>query len=76
MLAADTVRGIQDQGVIASVKHFVGNEQEDHRNPITYGNATSNITVESVSANIDDKTMHELYLWPFVDTVQAGLWSS
>jgi beta-glucosidase len=28
--------------------------------------------VAAVSANIDDKTMHELYLWPFQDAVLAG----
>jgi hypothetical protein len=28
--------------------------------------------VEAVSSNIDDKTMHELYLWPFQDAVHAG----
>ena len=27
---------------------------------------------ESISANIDDTTMHELYLWPFADAVRAG----
>ncbi|KAJ8129033.1 hypothetical protein O1611_g4598 [Lasiodiplodia mahajangana] len=64
-LAAQTVEGIQSQGVITSTKHFIGNEQESYRNP-TQGN------VESVSANIDDKTMHELYLWPFQDAVHAG----
>lgn len=31
-----------------------------------------NQTVESVSTNIDDKTMHELYLWPFADAIHAG----
>lgn len=25
-----------------------------------------------MSSNIDDKTMHELYLWPFQDAVLAG----
>ena len=25
-----------------------------------------------MSANIDDQTMHELYLWPFADAVRAG----
>ncbi|GAW19816.1 hypothetical protein ANO14919_093070 [Xylariales sp. No.14919] len=64
-LAAQTVEGIQSQGVITSTKHFIGNEQESYRNP-TAGN------VESVSSNIDDKTMHELYLWPFQDAVYAG----
>ena len=28
--------------------------------------------MESISTNIDDKTMHELYLWPFQDAVLAG----
>ena len=51
-------------GVTASVKHYIGYEQETNRNPA--GN------VSSVSANIDDKTMHELHLWPFADAVQAG----
>lgn len=27
---------------------------------------------ETLSSNIDDKTMHELYLWPFADAVRAG----
>jgi beta-glucosidase len=26
----------------------------------------------SVSSNVDDKTLHELYLWPFVDAIHAG----
>ncbi|KAI1428630.1 beta-glucosidase M [Xylaria sp. FL1777] len=64
-LAAQTIKGIQSQGVITSTKHFIGNEQESYRNP-------SGGDVESVSSNIDDKTMHELYLWPFQDAVYAG----
>ncbi len=40
---------------MTSTKHFIGNEQETNRNP--EGN------VSSVSANIDDRTLHELYLW-------------
>lgn len=31
-----------------------------------------NIT-ESVSSNVDDRTLHELYLWPFADAVRAGV---
>lgn len=27
---------------------------------------------QSISSNLDDKTMHEVYLWPFVDGVRAG----
>lgn len=26
-----------------------------------------------ISANIDDRTMHELYLWPFAEGVRAGV---
>ncbi len=33
-----------------------------------------NIT-EAISSNIDDVTMHELYLWPFADAVRAGVGS-
>ncbi len=33
-----------------------------------------NIT-ESGSSNIDDVTMHELYLWPFANAVRAGVGS-
>ncbi len=33
-----------------------------------------NIT-ESLSANVDDVTMHELYVWPFADAVRAGVGS-
>jgi beta-glucosidase-like glycosyl hydrolase len=63
-LAGETVRGIQEAGVTTSVKHYIGNEQETNRNPAG--------DVASVSANIDDKTLHELYLWPFADAVHAG----
>ena len=68
-LTFDTVKGIQEH-VISCIKHLVGYEQETNRNPSTDGlNA-------SVSANIDDKTMHELYLWPFADAIHAGAGSA
>jgi beta-glucosidase len=70
-LIAPTIQGIQSQGVMACTKHFIGNEQEHFRQvgeSIGYG---YNITA-TLSSNIDDKTMHELYLWPFADAVRAG----
>lgn len=67
VLGAQSVRGLQES-VIASVKHFVAYEQETNRNPI----AGKDNTTESTSANLDDQTMHELYLWPFQDLVYAG----
>lgn len=70
-MMAKTVEGIQDAGVIACAKHFIGNEQEHFRQ-----GSQDNYTVsDSISSNIDDKTMHELYLWPFADAVRAGVGS-
>ncbi|KAF1938552.1 hypothetical protein EJ02DRAFT_383412 [Clathrospora elynae] len=66
---ADTVRGIQDAGVIACTKHFIMNEQEHFRQP---GDFEDFGFVDAVSSNIDDKTLHELYLWPFADAIRAG----
>ncbi|RKF83060.1 putative beta-glucosidase E [Golovinomyces cichoracearum] len=66
--AAQTIKGIQEEGVMATVKHLVGNEQEHYRqthetrnNPYAY------------SSNIDDRTLHELYGWPFQNSVKAGV---
>ncbi|KAK7999083.1 glycoside hydrolase family 3 protein [Apiospora marii] len=64
ILVADTVEGMQSTGVVASTKHFIMNEQERNRNPEG--------DVAAVSSNLDDKTMHELYLWPFQDAVKVG----
>lgn len=64
ILVHETVVGTQQMGVITSTKHFIANEQETARMP-------SN-NIQALSSNIDDKTMHEFYLWPFQDAVHAG----
>ena len=46
---AETIQGIQSRGVIACAKHYILNEQEHYRN--------------NIDSTVDDKTMHELYLW-------------
>jgi beta-glucosidase-like glycosyl hydrolase len=71
---ANTVSGIQDAGVVACAKHFIGNEQEHFRQTGEAQGYGFNIS-ESFSANMDDVTMHELYLWPFADAVHAGVGS-
>ncbi|CAG8925981.1 unnamed protein product [Penicillium salamii] len=74
VMMAETIKGMQDAGVIACAKHWIGNEQEHFRQSgeaVGYG---YNVT-QSVSSNIDDKTMHELYMWPFVDAIRAGVGS-
>ncbi|KAF9771053.1 hypothetical protein IL306_011321 [Fusarium sp. DS 682] len=66
-LGHEAVVGIQDAGVVACGKHFLAQEQETHRL------AEARTGAESISSNVDDKTLHELYLWPFADAVHAGL---
>lgn len=56
--AVNYVRGVQSQGVSATVKHFAGNNQEWDRN--------------FVSSDIDERTLHEIYLEPFRKTVVEG----
>lgn len=53
--------------MLICAQHLIANEQETLRRP--YGN------LSAASSNIDDKTLHELYLWPFMDGVQAGVGS-
>ncbi len=62
VMMAETIKGIQSQGVMACAKHYIGNEQEHFRQAPEAGNYGFNIT-DSLSSNIDDVTMHELYLW-------------
>jgi beta-glucosidase len=57
-LAVGYVRGVQAQGVFATVKHFVGNEAETERT--------------SISSVIDERTLRELYLLPFELAVREG----
>ncbi|KAI2634839.1 glycoside hydrolase family 3 protein [Hypomontagnella submonticulosa] len=65
--ASQSIKGIQEEGVMATIKHLVANEQEHFRQSWEWG------LPNGLSANIDDRTMHELYLWPFGDAVKAGV---
>ncbi len=57
-LAASYVAGIQEKGVSACVKHFAVNSQEYRR--------------MSVSAEIDERTLHEIYFPAFEATVRKA----
>nr|ANR02039.1 beta-glucosidase [Amesia atrobrunnea] len=70
----ETVRGMQDGGVIACAKHYIANEQE-HFRQVGEAEGYGFDIAETLSSNIDDRTMHELYLWPFADAVRAGVGS-
>ncbi|KAF4468339.1 glycosyl hydrolase family 3 N terminal domain-containing [Fusarium albosuccineum] len=64
-----TVMGHQSAGVQTSSKHFIGNEQETQRSNTVHEDGS---VTEGISSNIDDRTLHELYLWPFADAIKAG----
>jgi beta-glucosidase len=57
-LVAPEIRGIQSQGVLATVKHFACNNEEWDRNRI--------------SAEVDERTLHEIYFPAFKAAVQEG----
>ncbi|KAJ8109444.1 hypothetical protein ONZ43_g6133 [Nemania bipapillata] len=63
-----SVMGIQSTGVQACSKHLAANEQETQRTSTTSGGRV----IEAISSNVDDRTLHELYLWPFANAVKAG----
>ena len=49
--ASEMIKGIQDAGVIATIKHFVGNDQETYRH--------------ASSSNIDMSPLMDIYVEPF-----------
>ncbi len=57
-IGAAYVRGLQDEGVGATVKHFVANDSETER--------------FSLDARVDERPLRELYLAPFEDIVAAA----
>ncbi|KAI8719767.1 Beta-glucosidase [Fusarium sp. LHS14.1] len=61
-LAAQYIKGLQDRGVAATIKHFVGNEQETNR-----------LTIDSL---ITERPLRELYLRPFEIAIrEANPWA-
>jgi beta-glucosidase len=56
--AVGFIQGVQSQGVIATVKHFALNNQEYQRN--------------SISSEVDERTMNEIYFPAFKAAVQQG----
>ena len=57
-VAASYINGVQSQGVMACVKHFAGNNQEYARH--------------SVSSDVDERTLHEIYFPAFEKAVKKG----
>ncbi|KAJ7172348.1 putative beta-glucosidase [Mycena filopes] len=70
-----TVKNAQDQGVITCAKHYIAYEQETFRDPYNLTEVYSvfpPLEQTPISSNFDDKTAHEVYLWPFAEAVRAG----
>jgi beta-glucosidase len=57
-IAKEYIVGMQDQGVIACVKHYAANNQEFNRH--------------TCSSDMDERTLHEIYLPAFKTSVQEG----
>lgn len=57
-LALQYIRGLQQRGVMATVKHFAGNNQEWSRH--------------HVSSDIDERTLHEIYFPAFRKAILEG----
>ncbi|HEY6427798.1 MAG TPA: glycoside hydrolase family 3 N-terminal domain-containing protein, partial [Acidimicrobiales bacterium] len=61
-LAVAYVRGVQEGGVGCCIKHFACNDQEHER--------------MTISAEVDERTLHEIHLVPFEAAVrEAGVWA-
>jgi beta-glucosidase len=61
VLAETYVRGLQERGVMASTKHYAANDQEFER--------------MTIDAEVDERTLHEIYLPPFRAALRAGTWT-
>ena len=57
-IATNYVQGVQSKNVAACLKHFVGNDTEYERH--------------SISSNIDEQTLREIYLLPFEMGIKEG----
>ncbi|KAF8212086.1 glycoside hydrolase superfamily [Mycena galopus ATCC 62051] len=61
------------EGIVTCAKHFIAYEQETFRNPYGLADPAFPPFVQSpISSNFDDRTAHEVYLWPFAEAVRAG----
>ena len=60
-LAVGYIKGLQGKGIAATIKHFAGNESEYQRT--------------TMSSQIDERSLREIYLLPFEMAVKdAGTW--
>lgn len=70
---AQQIKGLQEEGIVAVARHLVGNEQEHFRQVNEWNVNGWDKLQKSISSNIGDRTMHEIFLWPFADAIHAGV---
>ena len=58
ILASEYIKGLQAKGVSATIKHYAGNESEYQRT--------------TMSSQIDERSLREIYLLPFEMAVKVG----
>ncbi|HVA09369.1 MAG TPA: glycoside hydrolase family 3 C-terminal domain-containing protein [Acidimicrobiales bacterium] len=64
------IEGAQSKGIMADVKHFVANDDEgDAGVPLISGTLGGRLFV---NVNVDQRTLHEIYLTPFEAALQQG----
>jgi beta-glucosidase len=61
-MACAYIAGVQSTGVACCVKHLVANDSEYQRH--------------TISSDVDEDVLRELYLTPFDEAVRAGVWST
>jgi beta-glucosidase len=57
--AYETIVGVQSAGVQACAKHYAANNQEHSR--------------FNISSELDDRTLAEMYAYPYVRAIEVGL---
>ncbi|KAL0938072.1 glycoside hydrolase family 3 domain protein [Colletotrichum truncatum] len=62
IMATSYIRGVQDEGVGACMKHYVANDMETRR--------------FNMDEQIDERTLREIYLKPFKITLKANPWTA
>merc|ERR1712113_716544 len=71
-LVQPLVRGIQSQGVIANVKHYINNNQEGlNGDPHGVHHEDGPGDRHSSSSNVDERTQVEMYFPPFLGATKA-----
>lgn len=73
ILFGEATKGISDAGVIPAGKHMLLNEQETNREGAGSLNAAAGAAENAYSAVVDNKALHETYLWSFMDAIKNGL---